>query len=133
MAEEKEDGKRVVLDTEHFITCIPYAAMSPFHTWIFPKRHAATFSTITDAEVLDLALNLKTVLAKIYFGLNNPDFNYVIRSNRPKDAGSEHSHWYLSIMPRITTPAGFEVGSGMFINAVLPEESAKFLGSLKTP
>lgn len=127
LAEEKEEGSRIVLETEHFIAFIPYAALSAFHTWIFPKRHSATFSAITDAEISDLAFNLKTVLAKIYFGLKNPDFNYVIRSNRPKDADSEYSHWYLTIMPRLTTPAGFELGSGMFINTSLPESSAEFL------
>lgn len=133
MAGEKEDGERIVLETEHFITFIPYAAMSEFHMWIFPKRHASTFSTIKEEEIQDFALNLKTVLAKLYFGLNNPDFNYVIRSNRPQDFESEHIHWYLSIMPRLSIPAGFEVGSGISINTVLPEDSAKFLRSLKTP
>jgi UDPglucose--hexose-1-phosphate uridylyltransferase len=125
--EEKQEGKRIIFETEHFIAFIPYAAISAFHTWIFPKRHTGSFSDISDEEIRDLALNLKTVLTKLYLGLNNPDFNYSIRSNRTKDAKSEFSHWYISIIPRISTAAGFELGSGIYINSSLPEESAGFL------
>ncbi len=131
MAEEREEGTRVVFESEHFITFIPYAAISAFHMWIFPKRHAAAFSDITETEISDLALNLKTVLAKLYLGLNNPDFNYAIRSNRITDAKSEYFHWYISIVPRVSTTAGFELGTGMFINTALPEESAEFLRTFK--
>ncbi len=133
MSEEKKDGTRIVLETNHFLTFNPYAALSPFHTWIFPKRHFATFSEITEDEISDLALNLRTTLAKFYFGLDNPDFNFVIRSNRPKDATSEFFHWYISIVPRLTMAAGFELGSGMFINTALPEESAEFLRKVEIP
>lgn len=133
MKEEKKEGARVVFETEHFITFIPYAALSAFHMWIFPKRHFASFSDITEDEIRDLALNLKTVLTKLYLGLNNPDFNYAIRSNRPRDARSEYFHWYISIVPRISTAAGFELGSGMYINAALPEESAEFLRKVDVP
>ena len=127
MSEEKAEGKRIIFETEHFVSFIPYAALSAFHTWIFPKRHVPCFADITDEETADLALNLKTTLAKFYFGLNNPDFNYVIRSNRPKDGKSEYFHWYMSIVPRLTTTAGFEMGSGIFINNAVPEETAEFL------
>ncbi len=124
---EKEEGKRVIIDTDHFLTFVPYAALSPFHTWIFPKRHSASFSDISDDEIKDLSTHLKTLLSKFYFGLDNPDYNYVIRSSRPEDSKNEYCHWYLSVVPRITKTAGFELGSGMFINTSLPEESADFL------
>ncbi|MBI5050957.1 MAG: galactose-1-phosphate uridylyltransferase [Nitrospirae bacterium] len=133
IAEEKKDSTRIILETGHFISFIPYASLSPFHTWIFPKRHAATFSEITETEIVDLALNLKTTLAKFYYGLNNPDFNYVIRSNRTKDARLEHSHWYISIVPRLSMTAGFEMGSGMYINTAMPEASAEFMRKVKVP
>lgn len=133
MEMEKKEGTRIVLETDHFITFIPYAALSPFHTWVFPKRHAASFGDITEEETKDLALNLKTTLAKLYYGLDNPDYNYCIRSSRPRDADSEYFHWYLSITPRLSKAAGFELGSGMFINASLPEESARFLREAKCP
>ena len=125
--DELADGRRIILNTEHFVTFVPFAALSPFHTWIFPKRHCATFSSISEEEVTDLAYNLKTVLRKFYTGLNDPDFNYIIRSENPKECMSEYFHWYIGIVPRITQAAGFELGSGMFINTSIPEENAEFL------
>jgi UDPglucose--hexose-1-phosphate uridylyltransferase len=68
---EMEEGTRIVHDTEHFITFEPYAAVSPFHTWIFPKRHSASFSRITEDEIKDLALHLKTLLSKFYHGVRH--------------------------------------------------------------
>lgn len=129
---ELSEGRRIILDTNHFVTFIPYAALSPFHTWIFPKKHNASFEDISDEEIADLAYNLKTVLSKIYHGLDNPDYNYVIRSESPKESGSEYFHWYLSIVPRVIQAAGFELGSGMYINTSLPEEIAEFLRKVKT-
>jgi UDPglucose--hexose-1-phosphate uridylyltransferase len=131
LKDELTDGRRIILNTEHFVTFIPYAALSPFHTWIFPKRHAATFGNIRDDEIIDLAYNLKTILSKLYCGLENPDFNYVIRSENLKVSGSEYFHWYLSIVPRLAQVSGFELGSGMYTNASVPEEVAEFLRKVK--
>jgi len=128
---EIEEQNRIILDTKHFVAFIPYAALSPFHTWIFPKKHNASFGDISAEEIADLAYNLKTVLTKIYEGLDNPDYNYVIRSESPKESGSEYFHWYMSIVPRVIQSAGFELGSGMYINTSLPEESAEFLRKVK--
>lgn len=128
---ELQEGKRIILDTKHFVTFIPYAALSPFHIWIFPKRHTAFFGDINDEEVSDLAYSLKTVLSKIYHGLDNPDYNYVIRSESPKECKSEYFHWYVSIVPRVIQSSGFELGSGMYINTAIPEESAEFLRKAK--
>ncbi|MFZ2196239.1 MAG: galactose-1-phosphate uridylyltransferase [Thermodesulfovibrionales bacterium] len=130
--DEISDGRRIIQNTGNFVTFVPFAAISPFHTWIFPKRHCATFSSITEEEVNDLAWHLKTILRKFYAGLEDPDFNYVIRSENPKECKSEYFHWYISIVPRITQTAGFELGSGMYINTSIPEESAEFLRKIKT-
>lgn len=129
--DELSESSRIILNTEHFITFIPYAALSPFHTWIFPKKHKACFGQITDEEIADLAYNLKTILLRYYAGLDDPDYNYVIRSESPKESDSENFHWYLGIVPRVIQVAGFELGSGMYINTALPEESAEFLRKVK--
>ena len=119
--------KRVIHENGTFVSFVPYAGAAPFVTWIFPRRHMPSFGDINDAEVKGLASILKTTSSKLYYGLNNPDFNYTIRSIPVKEDGSAYFHWYLAIVPRITMPAGFEVGSGIFINSSLPEESAEFL------
>ncbi|MEW6108352.1 MAG: galactose-1-phosphate uridylyltransferase [Nitrospirota bacterium] len=130
LKDELSDGRRIILDTAHFVTFIPYAALSPFHIWIFPKRHCATFSTITEEEINDFSFNLKTIFLKFYEGLDDPDYNFIIRSQNPKECNSEYFHWYLSIVPRVIQTAGFELGSGMYINTAIPEKSTEFMRSI---
>jgi UDPglucose--hexose-1-phosphate uridylyltransferase len=131
LREELLHRERIVFESEHFIAFIPYAALSPFHLWIFPRRHTSSFDDLFDAELGDLAVSLKSVLGKIYHGLNDPDYNYSIRSLPTRDRHTDYFHWYLTIVPRVSRTAGFEIGSGMFINTSLPEESAKFLRTVK--
>jgi UDPglucose--hexose-1-phosphate uridylyltransferase len=133
LEQELAAGKRVVSENGTFVSFVPYAGAAPFITWIFPRRHASSFGDMNDAEIKGLASILKLTVLKIYHGLNNPDFNYTIRSIPVKEDGKAYFHWYLSIVPRITLPAGFELGSGIFINSSLPEESAEFLRSIKVP
>jgi UDPglucose--hexose-1-phosphate uridylyltransferase len=71
------------------------------------------------------------VLAKLYHGLGNPDFNYCIRSVPTDDGQTEYFHWYLSIIPKVMQSAGLELGSGIFVNTALPEDSARFLREVK--
>ena len=124
---EVEDQTRVALKGEYFVALEEFASATPFSTHIFPLRHMASFGDITDIEVTDLAHVLRTLLAKIYVGLGNPDLNFTVRSAPAEYAGARHFHWYVSVIPRLTRVAGFELGSGMFINTVLPEAAAEFL------
>ena len=93
----------------------------------------SSFGDINEAEIKSLARILRSTLAKLYFGLNNPDVNYTIRSIPIKEDNNDYFHWYLTIIPRISQPAGFELGSGIFINTALPEESAEFLRLTEVP
>ncbi|MBI4863721.1 MAG: galactose-1-phosphate uridylyltransferase [Candidatus Riflebacteria bacterium] len=127
LREELEAGERIVLENEAFVAYVPFAAYSPFHIWICPKRHTASFSELTDGELPLLARTLRTILFKIHGGLNDPDYNLAIRSVPESARGCQYYHWYLSVVPRVTSIAGFELGSGMYINTALPEESARFL------
>jgi UDPglucose--hexose-1-phosphate uridylyltransferase len=124
---EVEDQTRIVLKGEHFIAMEVFGAATPFATHIFPLRHMASFGDITNMEIADLARVLRTLLAKIYVGLENPDLNFTVRSGPTEYSGARHFHWYVSVIPRLTRVAGFELGSGMFINTVLPEAAAEFL------
>lgn len=130
IAEEKKQEERIVAETDHFIAFVLYAALSPFHIWLLPKRHIATFADMTPEEADDFAAVLQGLLKRLYSGLDNPDYNYVMQS-APLDRGmTECFHWYLSLVVRLSKTAGFELGSGMFINTAVPEESAKFLNSV---
>ncbi len=127
LQEEFEAGERIVDASANFVALAPFASSTPFATHIYPRRHMASFGDITDSEIADLARVLRTVLAKLYVGLGDPDYNYTIRSAPVENAGVNYYHWYLSVIPRLTRVAGFELGSGMFINTVLPESAAEFL------
>ena len=133
LEEELNAGERIIFESKHFVAFIPYAALSPFHIWIFPRRHSSSFDEITNGEINDLARTLKVVLAKLYYGLQNPDYNYTIRSIPTSDKYAKYFHWYIAVIPRIFLSAGFELGSGMYINTALPEESAEFLRSVAVP
>ena len=124
---EVEDQTRIVLKSELFVAMEVFASATPFATHIFPLRHMASFGETTAAEITDLARILRTLLAKIYVGLENPDLNFTVRSGPSDYVGARHFHWYVSVIPRLTRVAGFELGSGMFINTVVPEAAAEFL------
>ena len=125
--EELQQRERIILETEHFVAFCPFASRSPFETRILPKRHNSSFSTVSDAEVEDLAYIMRTLLRKIYLGLDNPDYNYIVRSAPTTDEDVRFYHWYILIVLKLTTPAGFEIGSGIYINTTYPEQCAAFL------
>jgi len=124
---ERKDGQRVILENETCIAFVPFAAEVPFETWLLPKRHQACFRQISDAEKGDMAAALQEVLARLRDKLNDPDYNYIINSAAQFKEGEPHLHWYLQIRPRLTTRAGFEIGSGISINPSVPEKDAAFL------
>jgi UDPglucose--hexose-1-phosphate uridylyltransferase len=129
--EEIQDGRRVVLESEHFAAVELFASPAPFFTHIYPKRHMASFGDISALEINDLGRVLRALLAKLYHGLENPDFNFTIRTAPAECVGVRYFHWYMSVIPRLTRTAGFELGSGMFINTVIPEQAAEFLRNVK--
>jgi UDPglucose--hexose-1-phosphate uridylyltransferase len=128
--EEERERVRIVFENRFFSAFIPYAALSPFHLWVIPRHHRASFLDAPSEELGDLALVLRELLRKIYVGLNDPDYNYVVRSAPEREQAAEYMHWYVAIVPRVSRVAGFEMGTGMFINTALPEESARFLRSI---
>lgn len=131
LEEELRTGERLIYETKHFAAFILYAALSPFHTWILPKRHHSVFPELDEEEIEDLAKILRGVLRKMFVGLDNPDYNFVIRSQPGPPRANAFFHGYISIVPRVSTSAGFELGSGMFINTVLPEKAAVFLRNVE--
>jgi UDPglucose--hexose-1-phosphate uridylyltransferase len=125
--EELSLGKRIVMDTEKFVVLHPFASRLPFETWIVPKRHGASFGSIGIDDAKAFGKVLKETLYRLYNKLNDPDYNYVIHTAPIKDENEDYYHWHLQIIPRLTTPAGFEMGSGIFINVAYPEDTARFL------
>lgn len=126
LAEEREDGSRVVAAGKHFSAIVPYASISPYSIVIYPHRHAC-FYNVTNHELEELSEVLRDVLGRVYRVLKDPDYNLVLRSAHPRAPGSQAYHWYLGIVPRLTRLAGFELGTGMYINSSSPELDASYL------
>ena len=125
--QELATGSRVVLDTPSFIAFCPYASRFPFETWILPKQSGSHFENIQRHAVEDLGQVLKTVLQKLEVALDDPPYNYVIHTAPFNQPELPHFLWHIEIFPRLTRVAGFEWGSGFYINPVPPEEAAQFL------
>jgi UDPglucose--hexose-1-phosphate uridylyltransferase len=131
--EELVDGKRVLATTDDYAAVLPYASHVPFEVWVLPRFQQASFGSVEPARLRSPAEILKSVLLKLYIGLENPDFNLMIDTVPRGDEDQEYFLWHIQILPRLTTPAGFELGSGMSINTVLPEEAAEYLRQVELP
>jgi len=125
--EEKRDKERIIEENEFFVSFAPFASRFPFETWILPKKHNHDFGEITEEEVKFLAKILKNTLYRIYTALDNPPYNMMIHTAPTNGEGKKHYHWHIEIVPRLTKVAGFEWGSGFYINPTPPENAAKFL------
>jgi UDPglucose--hexose-1-phosphate uridylyltransferase len=119
--------ERLVFETENFAVFVPFAASSPFEIWVLPKKHDSSFQSTTPERTKELGFVMKTILAKLYKSLRDPDYNYVIHSSPSHEKDVEFYNWHIQIIPRVTAVAGFELGSGIYINTVIPENAAKFL------
>ncbi|MBI5365821.1 MAG: galactose-1-phosphate uridylyltransferase [Planctomycetes bacterium] len=129
--QEIETGDRIVVSEPNFVSFAPFASRFPFETWIMPKRHMTHFENLPQHLIADLAHILKATLAKIEGALANPAYNYLIHTT-PFDVGEvDYYHWHIEIIPRITRVAGFEWGTGFYINPVPPENAAAFLREVR--
>ena len=120
---------RLVSENEHYVCIAPYAARFPFETWILPKTHDPYFEDSQKYEFEALSRILSDTLKRQNKALNNPPYNFIIHSSPFNQAyhDEDYYHWHLEIMPHVTQIAGFERGTGFYINPTPPEEAAKFL------
>ncbi len=128
--QELISGTRIILENNYFTSFNPFASRFPFETWIVPRRHEGDFTNISKEEISDLADILKHTLYKIKKVLNDPPFNFILHTTPTQRILGDY-HWHIEIMPRITKIAGFEWGSGFYINPIPPEEACKFLREIK--
>ena len=125
--QESANAARVVLDLPNFIVFCPFASRFPFETWVVPKHHSSHYENIPRQQVEEMGVVLKTILSKLESALDNPPYNYILHTAPFDTQELPHYHWHLEIIPRLTRVAGFEWGSGFYINPVLPEQAAAFL------
>ncbi|HEY7659745.1 MAG TPA: galactose-1-phosphate uridylyltransferase [Actinomycetota bacterium] len=128
IAAEQTAADRIVLEQGGFVAFEPWAAQSPFETWIAPTFHQGSFGDLADEHVDDLAEILVRTLTALRGAAGDPDFNLVLYSAPTNGWDSDRVfHWHLKLIPRISTQAGFEIGSAMSINTLAPEDAAEAL------
>ena len=125
--QELEDMRRVVAENQDFVTLAPFAPRFPFETWILPKHHDSAFDNAPSHVYENLARALQTLVTKSERALDNPAYNFVIHTSPVQDGPNDYYHWHMEFMPKLTKVAGFEWGTGFYINPTPPEEAAKFL------
>jgi len=125
--DELDSSVRVVNQTEHFIAIEPFASKYPFETWLLPQQHQASFSAMSRDRMVEFAQLMQDTLGRIARCLNSPPYNYAIHTAPCDREDSEVFHWHMVIMPRLTIAAGFEMGTGIYINVTSPEDAARYL------
>ncbi|MEK7567160.1 MAG: DUF4931 domain-containing protein [Patescibacteria group bacterium] len=123
---EAKKGERVIYENDKFIVIEPFAPRVSYETRIFPKRHAGNFDDLSAAERISLADVMIVSLKKIKKAMNDPDYNFFIHTAPTKD-GAGYYHWHIEILPKTSTWAGLELGTGIEVVAVSPENAAKEL------
>lgn len=123
--QEERDDLRIVDSNDLFIAIHPYAGRFPYETWILPRQHESFFSDIQINEVADLAEIYKRCITRFRDELDNPAYNFVIHTAPFTEDDSPHYHWHIELIPRLTRIAGFEWGTGFYINPLAPEAATR--------
>jgi UDPglucose--hexose-1-phosphate uridylyltransferase len=125
--QEIDTGRRVIQENADIVALSPYAPRFPFETWLLPRRHAARFEDAPRHEYESLARLLKAVLMRVNRALESPPYNLIIHSSPFSEETTDFYHWHLELMPKLTKVAGFEWGTGFYINPTSPEEATRVL------
>ena len=129
--QEMQTRARIVSETPLFIALEPFAPRFPFETWLLPKQHLSSYTASSADDFRDLARLLQDTLRRLDRALSNPPYNFVLHTSPFREEANEYYHWHIEIMPKLTNIAGFEWGSGFYINPTPPEEAAAFLRDIK--
>jgi UDPglucose--hexose-1-phosphate uridylyltransferase len=129
--QEVSAGRRVIHENPDIVALSPYAPRVPFETWLLPRSHGPRFEDAPRPVYENLARMLKSVLQRMNRALEGPAYNLVIHSAPFSESRVEYYHWHVELMPKLTRTAGFESGTGFYINPTSPEEAAQVLRTAK--
>jgi UDPglucose--hexose-1-phosphate uridylyltransferase len=129
--QERSENIRVVAENEQFIALSAYAPRAPFETWILPKRHLSSYLSVDQVELMALGELFSETLGRLDRTLPGCPYNYILHTSPLKKEELEYYHWHFELMPKLTMIAGFEWGTGFYINPLPPEDATKFLKEAK--
>jgi UDPglucose--hexose-1-phosphate uridylyltransferase len=122
--EELAARERIVFESADSVAFCPYASRVPYETWIVPKTHASHYEGADNATIAGIAGTIREVISRLEAVVDRPAYNYLIRSAPFDTQALLHYHWHIEVLPSLTKMAGFEWGTGCYINPVLPEQAA---------
>lgn len=125
--EEVKSGERVIAENKGFVAFAPFASRFPFELLLVPKVHSSSFVSLSKDERILLAKIYRDVIRRMDFVLEHPCYNVILHIPPFYGNHEEYYHWYIQIIPQLTRVAGFEVGSGIIVNVISPEQAADFL------
>ena len=129
--EEQDEKERIVYEDPKIVAFCPYVSRFPYEVWIMPKRHASDLTTLDRDTVPSVAKALRDCLLRIKKYLGDPAYNFIVHTSPINGHEREDYHWHIEIMPKLVKVAGFEWGSGFYINPVPPDIAARNLLSVK--
>ncbi|MBI5167659.1 MAG: galactose-1-phosphate uridylyltransferase [candidate division NC10 bacterium] len=132
LKEELRMGRRSIFESRGFLAFAPFASRFPFETWILPKRHSPDFGEIKGEEIADLARTLKATMGMAFQTLANLSCSLIMHTGPLHEYSRPEYHWHMEIVPRLSKVAGFEWGTGFFVNPIPPEEAAARLKGERT-
>lgn len=125
--QEIREQERLVVQGGSFLSFAPFASRFPFETWIAPREHQHDFAAVRHDQVRNLAGVLRETLLRLQKSLGGAPLNVVLHTAPVNEPDTHYYHWHLEILPRLTTIAGFELGTGYYINPTPPELAASIL------
>ncbi len=135
--QERQDGRRIVRDHGDYVVMAPFASCFPFEMRILPSRHGHDFTALSDQDLGRLGEVMKDTLLRLRAALRDPPYNFVLHTSPPMHLRQGKPaywsslpfdyHWHIELVPRLTKIAGFEWGTGFYMNPTPPEDAAGFL------
>jgi UDPglucose--hexose-1-phosphate uridylyltransferase len=129
--QELTAGRRVIHENADVVALAPYAPRFPFETWMLPRSHASRYEDTSRQTYESLARMIKWVLGRMDKALENPAYNLIIHSSPLSEETTDFYHWHIELIPKLTRTAGFEWGTGFYINPTSPEEAAQVLRAVR--
>ncbi len=121
--EEVRRPDRLLYADDHAVAFAPYASRSPFEVWVVPRRHDADFARADNHDIVATAEALRQVLARLSSALDGPPYNLVLHTAPLREQVDATYHWHWEIHPRLREIAGLELGTGLPVNSVAPEDA----------
>ncbi|MDD5595128.1 MAG: galactose-1-phosphate uridylyltransferase [Candidatus Omnitrophica bacterium] len=130
--QETQEKERIIFENKNFIAFCPFVSRFPFEIWIIPKKHAGYFCHMPAEEIPALATILIETITRVKKVFVNLSYNFILHSSPVNgESGPEYYHWHIEFMPKLMRTAGFEWGSGFYLDPTSPELAVKYLKNVK--